>query len=203
LTYEEKVHNFGLRWLMDSASVARLRELDTTQLITLETTADGSGCSCDYDYWVEYHLVVPTRSGQSFRVEITEMGFADILKAVTEAEPVELSGIADMVMAGQADQIDKLKAELKETKLAHTAIAAELRTLKNGLGQQQNLWTYLRNLYNDLAQYTDGSTGLSNAELDELIAWLYRELDLWFNKDQKSRSFDILVKRDAVTGKVG
>lgn len=185
MTYEEKVHNFGLRWIMDNSStVARLRELDTTRLITLETSVDGYGCSCDYDYDVIYELKVPSVSGQSFTVTLPDsLTFAEILKGVVEAEPVELSGVADLVMAGQAAQIEKLQTELNETRAAKGRIDGELRVLKNGMSQQQGLWTYLRNLYKDLQDYTDGSSGLTPTELEELCNFLYKELDLWFNKD--------------------
>lgn len=188
MTYEEKVHAFGLRWLMNnSASVARLREFDPARYITLETSVDGYGCSCDYDYDTTYELVVPHINGSTFRVDLGTMEFADVLRQVIEAEPVEVSGIADLVMAGQAQQIVDLQAETKELRAAKAKAEGALRVLENGLSQQQNLWTYLRNLYRDLGDYTDGSTGLSTAELDELIAFLYRELDLWFNRDQDDR----------------
>lgn len=184
MTYEEKVHYFGLRWLLENSnSAARLREMDPTRQITLETTADGSGCSCDYDYWVEYHLSVPHIDGGHFRVEITDMGFAEILKGVTEAEPVEDASIDKMINEAQAQQIVKLQTELNEKRVELGKVNGELRVLKNGLSQQQGLWTYLRNLYKDLQDYTDGSTGLSDSEMQELCAFLYRELDLWFNKD--------------------
>jgi hypothetical protein len=192
MTYEEKVHHFGLRWLMNnSASVARLREFDTSRLITLEEEATGWGCSCDYDYSIERWLVVPHVNGGTFKVQIDEhIHFADLLKGIIDAEPVELSGVADMVMAGQADQIAALKAELAESRKEKANADGQLRTLKNGLAQQENLWTYLRNLYKDLQDYTDGSTGLAPEELDELIAFLYRELDLWFNVDQMPAELD-------------
>lgn len=185
MTYEEKVHNFGLRWIMDNSStVARLREMDLTKLITLETSVDGYGCSCDYDYDVTYELKVPTLSGQSFTVSLPDsLTFAEILKGVVEAEPVELSGVADLVMEGQAAQIVKLQTELNEVRAAKGRIDGELRVLKNGMSQQQGLWTYLRNLYKDLQDYTDGSSGLTPTELEELCNFLYKELDLWFNKD--------------------
>lgn len=182
MTYEEKVHHFGLRYLMNSGSVARLREFDTSRMITLRTTADGSGCSCDYDYWVEYHLVVPHVNGGTFTVEVEDVQFADILKQIVEAEPVEVSGIADLVMAGQAEQIATLKAELAEERKALAVQRRQYSVLENGLKSQTALWTFLRNLYQDLTdRKLNKPDALGDEEMLELCEHLYRELDLWFN----------------------
>lgn len=203
MTYEEKVHYFGLRWLMNnSASVARLREFDTSRLMTIHEDTDEVGCSCDYDYEVYRNLVVPHVNGGTFSVPLP-LTFAEVMKGILDAEPVEMSGVADLIMEGQQAQIEKLRGELFDEKNARALLAGELRTLKSGLASQTGLWTYLRNLYRDLREYTDGSTGLSAEELDELCAFLYRELDLWFNSavGQETATLQLKVERTADGGK--
>jgi len=201
MTYEDKVHSFGLRWLMNnSATVARLREFDSSRTITLETSADGSGCSCDYDYWVEYHLVVPHINGGFFKVEIEGMQFADILRSVTEAEPVELTEVAEYVMEGQAQIIERLTGELKETKLELNAERRNHTVLKDGLKSQTALWTFLRNLYKDLTdRKLNTPDALDDEDMLELCEHLYRELDLWFNEaiDGKA-TFALKVRREVI-----
>jgi hypothetical protein len=184
MTYEEKVHYFGLRWLMDnSASVARLREYDTTRLISIHEYGEEVGCSCDYDYEVNRTLVVPTHNGQTFSVSLP-LTFAEVMKGILEAEPVELSGVADYVMEGQATQIENLKTELRDLRKELASEKSQHNVLKNGLKSQTALWTFLRNLYKDLQDYgMKKSDALNEDELLELCDHLYRELDLWFNEN--------------------
>lgn len=182
MTYEEKVHAFGLRWLMEnSASVARLREFDPTRLITIHEYGEDVGCSCDYDYEVNRSLVVPHVNGSTFSVSL-DLTFAEVMKGILEAEPVELSGVADYVMAGQQVQIEKLREELRVQKLEKAKLAGEYRTLQNGLKTQTALWTFLRNLYKDLCdRKLKTPDALDDEDMLELCEHLYRELDLWFN----------------------
>jgi hypothetical protein len=200
MTYEEKVHYFGLRWIMDnSSSVARLREFDTTRLITIHEQGEDYGCSCDYDYRIERCLVVPTFNGQTFSVQL-DLTFAEVMQGILDAEPVELSGVADYVMAGQAEQIEKLKAELAEKKKELAVEKRQHTVLQQGLKSQTALWRFLRNLYKDLQdRKLKTPDALDDEDMLELVEHLYRELDLWFNEniDTTKATFTLNVGRSA------
>jgi hypothetical protein len=198
MTYEEKVHYFGLRWLMDnSASVARLREFDNTRLITIHEVGEDYGCSCDYDYRVDRCLVVPTYNDQTFSVQL-DLTFAQVMQGILDAEKVELSSVADMVMAGQAKQIEDLKAEVLEWKQKEREQRLAHNTLANGLKTQTALWTFLRNLYVDLQdRKLDKPDSLNEEEMLEMCEYLYRELDLWFNEAVDGKAtFALKVRRE-------
>ena len=206
MTYEEKVHYFGLRWLMDnSASVARLREFDPTRMITIHEQGEDYGCSCDYDYQIERCLVVPTRSGQTFSVNLN-LTFAEVMKGILDAEPVELGSVAEMIVEGQAAQIETLKAEVKEWQAKERAERMAHNVLANGLKTQTALWTFLRNLYVDLQdRKLKTPDALDDEDMLELCEHLYRELDLWFNSDIGEATDKVTLQlnttRSAVAGK--
>lgn len=206
MTYEERVHNFGLRWLLENpgTGAVRLEELDFDRKIELYDETSGAGCSCDYDYDTEYGLVVHRLDGHPWRVELSGMDFADILKGVIaegDLEPPRIEDADQIIREQQAVQIVDLKAKLKEMTNREAELRGQFSTLKNGMAQQTALWTFLRNLYKDLKEYTDGSTGLRQAEMEQLCSFLFKELDLWFNSnigvETNKATFNVYTSRAA------
>lgn len=208
MTYEEKVNLFGLRWLLDNpgTGAVRLSSLDTERNITLYDETSGGGCSCDYDYDTEYGLVVPDRNGQVYRVELSGMTFAEVLKAIVEEDGQGLDNLEEVIQEAQTQRISELKAELALGKVEWAKTGAELKALKNGLSQQTALWTFLRNMYADLKNASKGDPrALTNKELQELLNYLYKELDLWFNSDigteTSTATFRLYGARSGFAGK--
>lgn len=208
MTYEEKVHAFGLRWLLDNpgTGAVRLASLDTERKITLYDETSGGGCSCDYDYDTEYGLVVPDRNGQVYRVELSGMTFAEVLKATVEEDGKGLDNIDAAILESQAQRIGALKDDVRILQVAKAKVDGELKALKNGLSQQTALWTFLRNMYADLKDASKGDPrALTTTELHELLNHLYKELDLWFNSDigteTSTATFRLYGARSGFAGK--
>jgi hypothetical protein len=204
MTYEEKVHAFGLRWLLANpgTGAVRLASLDPARWITLYDETSGYGCSCDYDYDTEYGLVVPDANGQVYRVELTGMTFAEVLKAIVDEDGTGLEQRDAVIIGAQAAHIATLKADLQQAKLDLAKVSAELKALRSGLSQQTELWRFLRNLYRDLVdRVAKDPAALNEDELAQLIQYLYRELDLWFNSDIGTETgkatFKLQVSRSA------
>lgn len=210
MTYEEKVHQFGLRWLLANPGKfsVRLRDLDLTRQITLYEEGTEYGCSCDYDFEMERGLVVPMRSGPSYRVEL-DLCFSELIQAIIEESDkaaIDIGGLNELVIDAQNDQITELKAQVTENLKLYTTERAAHNALKNGLKTQTALWTFLRNLYVDLGDYQlKTASSLNKKEMLELCTHLYRELDLWFNSaigEETDKTVLVLnTSRNAVVGK--
>jgi hypothetical protein len=175
MTYEQSVHNFALRWLLEHPDKFDLTRLDPSRYIEVEEQTDSNGCySCDFEVEVTHAFRVPVVDSDQLFYVYPGLSTADIMRGCLAEGNLDPPTVDPLALASA--RILLLEAKLASAEEKAAAYKKDFETLKAGVACQEGLWQILKDTH--------------------------RELDLWFNapnKDAHKVDFTVEVKGGRTT----